>query len=125
MATRESTYGQALSKALRDQGAIVYPNIAGLGSIVGRPDKTVYHRKWFGELELKVGDESFRPGQKPQLRELWRRRPGHAFVLRFDSESFARVSYVDEHLNEIAIGGCDPRGLIDWLATWVKDCIVG
>lgn len=93
--SRESAFTAVFAKVLREQGAIVYPNVAGMGIPIGFPDRSVWHRKWMGAVELKGPTTPITTKQLVTLQKLHAIRPYQAVIFRQHHDArFAKYGFV-------------------------------
>lgn len=78
----EKEFTARLTRGLRDCNAVVCVIHQTRYSTPGTPDRYVVHRRWHGMLEFKDDDTKLRPDQRVVIREMNRRRPGSALVVR-------------------------------------------
>jgi hypothetical protein len=90
---RENELGRRVTKALRDQGAMVYPLWAGTMVPEGWPDKLVWSPIWHGLLELKAASGSLRSSQIFVLKQLWERCPGRVWVVYGTNSEYVAVHH--------------------------------
>jgi len=82
VALRECELTRWLCDELRACGAIVIVQQAGVFS-QGWPDRLLVTIGWMGFLEMKGVDGKLTGRQARNLREIHKRQPGHARVVRF------------------------------------------
>lgn len=78
----ESDFTARIVRELRARNAVVCVIHQGRYSTPGTPDRYVCHRYWTGLLEFKDEGTRLRPEQRAMIREIRRRVPWAAFVVR-------------------------------------------
>jgi hypothetical protein len=109
----ETQLTNELCKALEDVGAYVKAHVASAMNPSGWPDRWLCHRLWHGHIEFKLGT-SLTPLQAKRIKEVNRRQPGTAFVVRF-AEGGLRIEGADGMMLSEVPGG-DPMALLKALA---------
>jgi hypothetical protein len=124
---RESKHTRDVSEVLRAQGAVVLQNVAGIHATIGRADRTVYHRRWCGELELKGPETPVTAKQLHLLAEVELRQPGRAVMARVIALETLRLHWVrwrqtpgegrvsDTPFEPVLIGECKYYALLEQL----------
>ena len=117
----ESLFTARVTREMRMCNAMVYPIIACEQTPAGYPDRVVWHSYWQGWIEFKAQTTKLEPHQVKVIRELNKRRPGSAVVVREWEGGMIRIENEDGRLlGEVN----DGKELVRWLGRYRDDSAV-
>lgn len=83
MNPKESKWTAKVVKEAREIGTLVFAIVGSEMQEPGWPDRHFTHRRWSGFLEFKGKVTRVKPKQAIIIRELNRRKPGSAYIVRW------------------------------------------
>lgn len=113
----EIPYTHEVYKKLELLNAIVIPYVASMRNKPGVPDRIIVHKYWSGFLEFKGVRTPIKKNQELTIKELNKRDPGCAFVIR-------ERGLIQNHLGETLAEFSDEKELLKELA-WIRKRISG